>query len=61
MSRHGGATAGSVYLQQRTYLMSVATAVECQLLTRAPQQKHLHSITSPGAGAAASAHHSSRF
>src|SRR5260370_12678766 len=30
MSRHGGAMARPVYLQQRTYLMSIATAVECQ-------------------------------
>ena len=30
MSRHGGAMARPVYLQQRTYLVSVASAVECQ-------------------------------
>jgi len=30
MSRHSSAMARPVYHQQRTYLMSVATAVECQ-------------------------------
>ena len=38
MSRHGSAMASPVYLQQRTYLVTAGMAVECQDLTRAPQQ-----------------------
>jgi len=47
-SRHGGALARPLYLQQRTYLVTAAMAVECHLLTNAPQQKP--SPFNPGTG-----------
>ena len=37
MSRHGGAMARPVYLQQRTYLMTAGMAVECHKPTYAVQ------------------------
>src|SRR4030088_3388045 len=36
MSRHGGAMTRPVYLQQRTYLMTVGTAVECRFCSLIP-------------------------
>jgi hypothetical protein len=38
MSRHGSAMARPVYLQQRTYLVTVAMAVVCHKATYAVQQ-----------------------
>ena len=41
---HGSEMARPVYLQHRTYLMNVATAVECQERTHAPQQLFDHLV-----------------
>jgi hypothetical protein len=46
MSRHGGAMGRPVYLQQRTYLMSVAT-VECHVWTGAPGDRRKVDGASP--------------
>src|SRR5215813_1870747 len=43
---HGSKMARPVYLRQWTYLISVATAVECQNLTHAPQQGVSYSTAS---------------
>jgi hypothetical protein len=51
MRRHGRAVGRPVYLQQRTYLVSVASAVECHVWT-APAMQEESDVSAKRSGAA---------